>query len=122
MHENSFHEVQKKSESHEEFQGPNFPLLDCAGKQVGHIDRITVSGDLLIVEGWVLAELVGWVNAEQKFECAPHLPRQDVLAHLGDVEFETPGFRLNVPVNRNHTVFWAEVDGMRYVYPLPKVE
>ena len=105
----------------EELQQSGFPLLDSAGKQVGHIDRITVSGERRIIEGWALSDLVGWAGADQKFECAPHLPRQDVMAHLGDVGFETPGFVFDIPNHPSHTVFWAEVDGIRYVYPLPKI-
>lgn len=37
-------------------------LFDSAGKLVGHIDRISISADQLLVEGWVLSRRVGLAN------------------------------------------------------------
>ncbi len=100
---------------------PGFPLLDSTGRHIGQIDRITVAHGRLCVEGWALTGLVGLASGDQKFEREPHLAREDVLLYLGDTEVQTPGFSLDIPVSLNHVVFWTEVGGIRYVYPLPRI-
>lgn len=104
---------------HAQMQKPGFPLRDSRGKCLGHIDRIVIRDDRLQVEGWALSGLVGLAHGDQVVERAPSLVRDDVLMHLGDVGFKTPGFVLDMPLSLDHTVFWAEGDGIRYVQPLP---
>lgn len=121
MNENKSYKLGAAETSSQVRRNLDYPLLDSSGKHIGQIDIITVLYDRLIVEGWVLSGLVGLASADQKFQRAPHLPRADVFEHFGDTGFKTPGFQLEMPVSLNHTVFWAEVGGARYVYPLPNI-
>lgn len=106
-------------------QNPGFPLRDSSGRRFGHIDRIAVREGRLWIEGWALSRLVGLANGEQAVEHAPSLVREDVTRNLGpevvgDTRVETPGFALDIPVRNDHTVFWAEIEGTRYVHALPQ--
>lgn len=111
---------------HAQMQKPGFSLKDSSGKRFGHIDRIAIREGRLWVEGWSLSGLVGLANSEGSVECLPSIVREDVTRSLGsegfgDTQVRTPGFALDIPVSLNHTVFWAEVKGRRYVHALPSI-
>lgn len=116
-----FYLFQRYLHQHGQIQKKGFPILDSRGNFLGHIDRIMVHQNRLRVEGWVLAGLVGLANRDQAVESAPSLMRDDVLKKIGDARGKTPGFVLNIPLSLDHTVFWAEVDGVRYVHTLPPI-
>lgn len=97
-----------------------FPLLDSSGKRIGYIDSISTANNLLSVDGWAFSTLVGLTNDHHKVESKPSLVRHDVLSHTSNKQFSTPGFTLAIPLTDHYTIFWAESEGIRYVYPLPK--
>ncbi|WP_084697423.1 glycosyltransferase [Paracoccus sp. S4493] len=100
---------------------PGFSLLDSAGERFGYIDRITVREGRIWIDGWALSGLVGVANYEQAVECVPNITREDVATELGEVRFRTPGFMLEIPFSESHTVFWADIIGVRHMYTLPKM-
>lgn len=106
---------------HAQLQRPGFTLRDSSGERFGHIDRITMREGRLIVEGWAMAGLVGLVNADQAVTLSPNLVREDVSAEIGERRVRTPGFILDMPLSLDHTAFWAEIAGTRYVYALPQL-
>lgn len=120
MPKNQLLEIISKDKVSETSKGFDYPLLDSAGKHVGQIDVITIIDDRIIVEGWALSKLVGLTSADHKLERAPHLSREDVISHLGDIGFNTPGFRLEMPITSNHIFFWIDLGGIRYAYPISK--
>lgn len=101
---------------HSKIQRSGFVLRDIAGRRFGYIDRITVQGDRLHVEGWALSDLVGLADSDQTIEKVPNLRREDVPNDTGDT---TPGFSLAMTASSKHTVFWAQIDGVRYVFEIP---
>lgn len=106
---------------HAQMQKPGFPLWDGSGGRLGHIDRIAVREGRIWVEGWALSGLVGLANGDHSVERAPSLVRDDVLTNMGDQGIKTPGFMLDMPLSLDHTVFWAESGGTRYVHALPQI-
>ncbi|WP_157001517.1 hypothetical protein [Paracoccus sp. S4493] len=113
-------EIVSKDGINQQQENLDYPLLDSAGRHIGQIDVVTINDGRIIVEGWALSRLVGLTSADHKLERAPHMHRSDVLEHLGETGFDTPGFRLEMPMTPNHIVFWLDLGGVRYAYPMPK--
>lgn len=107
---------------HARMQKPGFPLLDSNGKRFGYVDRISLREGHIWVEGWTLKGPVGLANVKQVIECTPSLPREDVTTAFEDARGKTPGFLLDIPVSSGNTVFWADVQGARYIHALPKIQ
>ena len=120
MPKNRLLEIISKDKELETLKDFDYPLLDSTGRHIGQIDLITIIDDRIIVEGWALSNLVGITSADQKIERAPHLPREDVIKHLGDMGFSSPGFRLEMPITSSNIFFWIDLGGIRYAYPIPK--
>lgn len=101
-------------------QKPGFSLFDTTGKRFGHVDRVVLGEGRLLIEGWSIAPLVGASNEDQAVERIPHLTRSDALSALGTSGTEKLGFVLDLPYTMKHTVFWAELGGVRYVFEVPR--
>lgn len=78
-------------------QGTSAPIVNHLGKQIGHIDRVQISGGRLCVSGWVLAPRVRLVLGGAEDEDTTHLLRPDVAGALGCEG--NVGFDLSVPAN-----------------------
>lgn len=85
------------ADTHLDLQGNPAPIVNHFGEQVGHIDRVRLSGGRLRVAGWVLAPRVRLVLGGAEDEDAAHLLRPDVAAALGSQG--NVGFELSVPAN-----------------------
>lgn len=105
---------QRYASRHAQIRKPGFPLHDGGGRAYGQIDRIAVQESRIWVKGWALSERVGLANGCHIVERAPGL-----ADHTG--EDRMPGFVLDMPLSLDQTHFWAEVDGIRHVHPLPPI-
>ncbi|MGR3710339.1 MAG: glycosyltransferase [Alterinioella nitratireducens] len=74
--------------------GPKLPRV--GGRPVGHVDRISVRENRLLIEGWSTARALRLTWSGGAAEQRPHMPRRDVAQSLGvaaDV-----GFLLEAPL------------------------
>ncbi|SIT18054.1 Glycosyltransferase, GT2 family [Roseivivax lentus] len=72
---------------------PGPPILDAAGRQVGHVDRVAFEAGHLLVEGWAEAAGVALYLGGAVARGRADLPRADVVAG----GWRAGGFRLDVP-------------------------
>lgn len=86
------------ADAHLALQGDCAPIINHLGAQVGHIDRVQISGGRLCVSGWALAPRVRLVLGAAEDEDTTHLPRPDVATALGCEG--NVGFELSLPANR----------------------
>lgn len=100
---------------------PGFQLLDSSGKRFGHIDSIAVKDGRLLITGWAISVTVGLANNHQSIKSSPNIAREDVLRAVGDTGMKTPGFILEMPFSEDYTVFWSEIEGIRYINSLPQI-
>ncbi len=104
---------------HGALQAGGFSLKDIEGQLFGHVDRVDVRGGRLSVEGWCFSTSVGLTcggNTDTQF---PSLLRTDVTETLGNDDWQTPIFRLNVRYDDGYKALWATHKGERYMFVLP---
>ena len=104
---------------HGALRAAGFSLNDIDGQVFGRVDRVDVRGGRLSIEGWCFSTSVGLTCAGHTDTQFPSLVRTDVTESLGNDDWPTPGFSLNVRYDDGHKVLWATHKGERYMFVLP---
>jgi O-antigen biosynthesis protein len=94
------------------------PLVGQTGATLGFIDRVSLRGQRLIIEGWADAATVTVHHADQKQGVAPNLPRQDVHAAYPDVAQLAPGFAVDFAFGSGPVTVTLALGGMHLVYQI----
>jgi len=92
--------------------------MDQAGRQVGYVDIIEVTGGRLRVAGWVRARTVALHVAGQQVEMAPDLRRKDVAMELGYPD--AVGFDLTLPAD-HQMLANADAPGLVFAVDDPRL-
>lgn len=95
------------------------PLPDPSGGVAGHVDRITLHGQRLIIEGWADADEVVVSHANQRQSLTPNLQRADVNAAYPALQSATPGFSGDFAFGNGGASIALIRNGVRFVYPVP---
>ena len=81
---------------HQRLTIPGSPLHGQTADLLGHVDRVTVHGHRLRIEGWADAQHVVLYHAGLQQDVTPNLPRQDVVAAHPDLRFPNCGFAFDL--------------------------
>lgn len=95
------------------------PLPDPSGGVMGHVDRVTLRGQRLVIEGWADAEGVVVSHATQRRDLAPDLRRADVNAAHPALQSATPGFSSDFAYGGGGASLTLIRNGVHYVFPVP---
>ena len=95
------------------------PLTDGSGDILGHVDRVTLRGQRLVVDGWADADTLVLCHAGQQQVLVPNLPRADVAAAHPAGQMPSPGFSCSLPKDGDAATLTLIRDGVHFVYPVP---
>ena len=95
------------------------PLTDGSGDILGHVDRVTLRGQRLVVDGWADADTLVLCHAGQQQVLVPNLPRADVAAAHPAGQTPSPGFSCSLPKDGDAATLTLIRDGVHFVYPVP---
>jgi O-antigen biosynthesis protein len=77
--------------------GRAVPLLGEDAQLLGHIDRMSIRGQRLVIEGWADAGQIVVSHAGERRNLSTTLPRHDVTAKFPELARENPGFAVDLP-------------------------
>ena len=95
------------------------PLLGASDQVFGNLDRISMTGRSLTIEGWVDADQITLSQTGQIFDHRVTLPRPDVVAAHPDLRTATPGFAVTLPFGTDPARLTVVQGNNRFVYRLP---
>ena len=95
------------------------PLTDMSGAVLGHIDRITLRGPQINIEGWAAADNLVLCHAGQTQDRMPNLPRVDVATAYPDLRLPNPGFCITLPKGDGGATLTLIRQGVHFVHPVP---
>lgn len=99
--------------------GQATPLLGENGQSLGHVDRVSLQGPRILVDGWADCEYVILSHAGGVRQVTTTLPRQDVARAFPELTMATPGFSIDLPRGEGVVVLTV-VRGMQHmIYTLP---
>lgn len=73
------------------------PCVDDTGKTIGYVDRISLHGQRLLIDGWADSTLVVITHGGARTELRPTLPRPDVVSAFPEISATAPGFAVELP-------------------------
>ncbi len=94
------------------------------GQTLGHIDRVCLHGQRLLIEGWADCGHIVVSHAGQLRTLTPNLRRSDVTAAYPDIVSDSPGFAIELPAGdgsviltlvrgRDHMIYGIATPGQR---------
>jgi O-antigen biosynthesis protein len=95
------------------------PLLGEHGQALGHIDRITLRGQRVVIEGWADGEQITLSHAGKRREVATNLARQDVALAYPALTTANPGFAADLPHGEGPVVLTLIRGARQMIYLLP---
>ena len=95
-------------------------LAGDSGQTLGHIDRIRVQGQNLLIEGWADSDHVVFAHAGQRIVAKPGLMRLDVQAVYPQLIARAPGFSVDLAKGEGPVTFSLSHGTDRWVYSLPQ--
>jgi GT2 family glycosyltransferase len=107
------------ADTHRQVRLPGMLLLDEAGQALGQVDRVTLHGTRLLVEGWTRAPRVALALGSARAEGAPYLPRPDVIAAHPALAGSAPGFALELGDAPGAARLSLALPEGRMIWPLP---
>ena len=97
---------------------PGPTLLGQTGAVLGYVDRVTLCGPRLKIEGWADAHNVGLYHAGQQQDVAPNLPRTDVSAAYPALGRRNCGFVLYVALGIGPVTLTLGRDNLHLVHQI----
>ena len=98
--------------------GRPMELVGDSGQILGHIDRIHLQGQRLLIEGWADSDQIVFAHAGQRIADKPDLVRLDVQAVYPHLVARAPGFSVALPKGEGPVTFSLTHGTDRWVYSL----
>ena len=95
------------------------PLLGSNGHRLGNVDRISLHGLRLTVEGWADCDQITLCHAGETLQGFARLNRSDVTAIYSDLRSENPGFAIDLPHGEGPVMLRLKHGPDQLVYHLP---
>lgn len=99
--------------------GQTTPLLGERGQTLGHIDRISLRGQRIEVEGWADTHQIIVSHAGQNCDINPSLARHDVHAKFPHLQHRNPGFVASLPHGTGAVTVTLVQDAQFRIYRMP---
>jgi O-antigen biosynthesis protein len=99
--------------------GRAMPLPGENARLIGNIDRITIFGQRLVIEGWADAGRVQISQAGECHETSTTLIRHDVAAQFPELARENPGFAIDLPCGDGPVGLTLVRDTHHLIYQVP---
>ncbi len=99
--------------------GRAMPLLGENARLLGHVDRISIRGARLVIEGWADAGRICVSHAGECRDVLTTLHRHDVTAQFPELTRENPGFAADLPRGEGHVSLTLVRDTHHMVYNVP---
>jgi O-antigen biosynthesis protein len=95
------------------------PLLGDDAQFLGHIDRVSIRGQRLVIEGWADAGRIVVAHAGERRDLSTTLPRHDVTAKFPELARKNPGFAVDLPRGEGPVSLTLVRDTHHVIYHVP---
>ena len=106
-------------QAHLSAAGKPVPLFGSDGQRLGNIDRISLQGLRLKIEGWSDCDQISLSHAGKTSRSISRLHRPDVTAAFSDLQTHKPGFAVDLPRGEGPVVMCLKRGYDQFLYQLP---
>ena len=98
--------------------GQATPLWGENGQALGHVDRISLRGQRLHIEGWADGDQLVLSHADTRHVVATNLPRHDVARAFPHLATTSPGFAADLPIGEGPVILTLARGARAMIYQL----